>query len=618
MKIKQTVAFCLAFTMVFANVNNFVGAEKELNNVNSENAQNKNEPAKIKEKSEVIYGKLTGDGKFDSAHVVNHFDIEKEGLVDDYGNYSSLVNLTESIELEQKEGMISFYAPKGSYYYQGNTNKTELPWFFEVEYFLNDEKISIDKMAGETGKVTISIKTKQNKIVDSVFYNNYLLQISVSLNAQNFKNIISKDATIAEAGNNKMITFTVMPKKDGEFSITGDAKDFEMDGIQISAVPFSANFDIPSTEDMINDFSLLSDAVSKLNEGLLKISEGTAKLSSGSGELKKGSSEFKKGLSDLKTNSSKVVYGSNEIENALKKISSSLNVDNVNMDLSQFTQLTSALKDLSYGLNGVASGLNKLKSGFGDAYNGLNYTVGTISDESISMEQISSLFKDVTPEQQAMLNKLYASHVKSQEVKNTYNQVKPAFASISPTLENINVNVSTMAGALEQIANNLETSLNDMQNNNQIEQFQQLAYGLKELSDNYTSFNKGLNEYIKGVSTISDGYTKFDQGVVDYLNGVDEINKGLTELSNGTKELNANVEDLPEKAQQEIDSMLEDYSSSDFTVKSYTSEKNKNTTLVQFVLKTEPIKIKEEQKKEEIVIEDKKETFVDRFVALFK
>jgi len=618
MKMKKTIAFCLALTMVFANVNNFVGAEKELNNANSEKVQNKNEPAKIKEKSEVVYGKLTGNGGFSSAHVVNHFDIEKEGLVDDYGNYSSLVNLTESIELEQKEGMISFYAPKGSYYYQGNTSKTELPWFFEVEYFLNDEKISIDKIAGETGKVNISIKTKQNKAVDSVFYNNYLLQISVSLNAQNFKNIVSKDATIAEAGNNKMITFTVMPKKDGEFSIIGDAKDFEMDGIQISAVPFSANFDIPSTEDMINDFSLLSDAVSKLNEGLLKISEGTAKLSSGSPELKKGSSEFKKGLSDLKTNSSKVLYGSTEIDNALKYISSSLNVDNVNMDLSQFTQLTSGLKELSYGLNGVASGLNKLKSGFGDAYNGLNYTVGTISDESISMEQISSLFKDATPGQQAMLNKLYASHVKSQEVKNTYNQVKPAFASISPTLENINVNVSTMAGALEQIANNLEISLNDMQNNNQIEQLQQLAYGLKELSDNYTSFNNGLNEYIKGVSTISDGYTKFDKGVVDYLNGVDEINKGLTELSNGTKELNANVEDLPEKAQQEIDSMLEDYSSSDFTVKSYTSEKNKNTTLVQFVLKTEPIKIKEEPKKEEIIIEDEKETFVDRFIALFK
>lgn len=55
MKIKQTVAFCLAFTMVFANVNNFVGAEKELNNVNSENAQNKNEPAKIKKKKVKLY-----------------------------------------------------------------------------------------------------------------------------------------------------------------------------------------------------------------------------------------------------------------------------------------------------------------------------------------------------------------------------------------------------------------------------------------------------------------------------------------------------------------------------------------------------------------------------------
>lgn len=80
------------------------------------------------------------------------------------------------------------------------------------------------------------------------------------------------------------------------------------------------------------------------------------------------------------------------------------------------------------------------------------------------------------------------------------------------------------------------------------------------------------------------------------------------------KRLRQESQGIPDAVQAEIDELMATYDKSDFEPASFTSSKNTNVTLVQFVMTTDPIKVEEPAAEEEPVEE---ETLIDRFLALF-
>ncbi|MDF2544152.1 MAG: hypothetical protein K0S47_3870 [Herbinix sp.] len=280
--------------------------------------------ADIKSKNEVVYATLTAKGSINAVYVVNHFEINKGGSITDYGKYKSVLNLTESKPIVVDGDTVTLQADQENYYYQGNMETTDLPWIFDFSYNLDGVELSPQEIAGKTGKLDIHINIDKNENANATFFENYMLQVSLNLNADQCKNIEAPDATVAEAGNNKMLTFTVMPDRGADFQVTTDVNNFTMSGIQISAMPFSMNVDLQDTEDMIEDFNQLPDAIAKLNEGVGKLADGTQKLKNGANDLMNGSSEFKTGLSELKKNSGAITAASGQIKNALSTIASLL------------------------------------------------------------------------------------------------------------------------------------------------------------------------------------------------------------------------------------------------------------------------------------------------------
>ncbi len=49
--------------------------------------------------------------------------------------------------------------------------------------------------------------------------------------------------------------------------MTAQVTDFEMEGITLSALPFSMDMDLPDTDEKVDDFRSLADAISDLNDG---------------------------------------------------------------------------------------------------------------------------------------------------------------------------------------------------------------------------------------------------------------------------------------------------------------------------------------------------------------
>ncbi|WP_053216986.1 coiled-coil domain-containing protein [Virgibacillus senegalensis] len=586
----------------------FVSAEAGNSKPEEDTTQEKGE---VSSKDEVVYGKLSAAGERQELYVVNTLDVEKAGNIVDYGSYTNLKNLTNLAELEQKDGKVTVDAPEGKFYYQGNMDDQSLPWDISITYLLDGKEIAPEELAGKAGHVEIKLATSANEKVDPVFFENYLLQISLSLNMETYQNIKAPDGTLANAGKNKQVTFTVMPEKEEELIVEADVSSFELDGIDISAVPSSMSIDTPDVDEMTGEMDTLTDAISKVNDGVAELENGVAQLNDGAVELRDGSTAYKEGITSLDASSEELVNGSGSLKQALEEMSTSLANGSEDMRLGDLKQLEDGLFQMADGITQASDGLITLKENYAKAYSTLDEAMAAIPDYELSEDALKQLYSSgADPE---TLDKLKETYTAARTAKGTYSAVKEGFDAVGGTLEQVSGALAGMAGNLEEMANQLSSSRKDMDS---ADSFAQLQDGISQLASQYASFHSGLVEYTDGVHQLSSSYGEMDEGISGLADGIGETANGVSELHDGTAELQESTSDLPDQMKDEVNEMMDEYDKSDFEPVSFVSEKNEAVSSVQFVLKTESIKQEEPEETEEPVEEEK--GFWDRLKDLFK
>ena len=250
-------------------------------------------------KEEVVYATLGNDGASADVTVVNIFSVASAREIEDYGAYESVENLTNTNPISSDGKASRVRAEKGRFYYQGTLKSAPLPWDFALIYSLDYVPVAAEDLAGRSGRVGMRLTSKKNPAVDAVFYDNYMLQVSFTLDAAKCVNIEADGATVANAGGNKQLTFTVMPGKDADCSLSADVVDFEMDGVAINAVPMSISIDRPDTDSINSDIKDLQDAITELDDGVKDLRSGVRALRDGANELADGSEKFSDGLGKL-------------------------------------------------------------------------------------------------------------------------------------------------------------------------------------------------------------------------------------------------------------------------------------------------------------------------------
>ncbi|WNF38328.1 YhgE/Pip domain-containing protein [Bacillaceae bacterium IKA-2] len=568
-------------------------------------------PGEIDSKDEVVYATLSLSGERQEIYIVNILNVVKEGTIVDYGTYSNLKNLTDLSEIEQKEDTVELTATEGKFYYQGNKNDALLPWDFTISYLLDGKEINPEELAGKDGHVEIQIQTTANESVDSVFFENYLLQISLNLDPVIFNNIEASGAMIANAGKNKQVTFTVMPEQAGALSIEADVVDFELQGIDIAAVPQSMSIDAPDMDDLTGDMKSLTDAIKEISDGVGKLNNGVFELNDGVADLRNGSGQFKKGISDVDGASSELVAASVLIDDGLAMMSKSLSENSDEMDLSALIALPDGLSQLADGLYQTAAGLAKLNENYAVAYSSLNDAMMAIPDYEITKEEIEGLY--LSGANNDVVDQLVETYTAARTAKGTYSAVKEAFAAVEPTINQVNGAVTEIANTMESMATELASQLASM---NTADSIGALQKGLATLSSNYKEFHAGLVSYTNGVGQLSSSYKDVHAGIAGLSGGTGELAAGVDRLDDGTDTLYQSTKDLPEQMQEQVDQMIADYDKSDFEAVSFVSTENEKINSVQFVIKTDSIKKQEQEFIEE---QDKEQKgFLDLLMDLFK
>ncbi len=568
-------------------------------------------PTEVNSKTEVVYGVLNADGTVKNVYTVNRLELAGDGSFTDHGTYSALTNLTNTDALDIDGDTITGKGEAGDFYYQGNMESTDLPWIFDLSYTLDGSPIDAASLAGKSGALEIQLATKQNSDVNAVFYNNYMLQITFTLDMNLCRDIMAVQGAVSEAGSNKIITYTVFPGKDTSITLEAGVENFSMAGIDIAAVPYNANMETPDTSMLSESFAHLHEGISQLNDGVGEMVDGSKELSGGAADLQKGSASVKDGLAQLASNSVSILTGSTAIEAALQKISAALDEGlSQETNFSSIEKLSAGLSAIAGGLRQMGQGVDALKDVFSPAYDALDAAMEEIPAPTLSESEIAALYLQVDKEQQGILDTLVGTYTAAQTAKGTYTQIKAALDAVTETLESISTELSTIADSLDTI------SMGTADIPTMLSQVKELASGLSSLSDQYAAFHEGLKNYTDGVEDISQGYDDFDTGLSSAAEGISALQSGLQSLHQGTSKLNEKTAGMAGETENTINDMMAGYLGNDFEMESFTSDKNTNVSLVQFVLKTNGITREKEPKPE--APKEKTETLLDRFIALFK
>ncbi|NQS76800.1 MAG: YhgE/Pip domain-containing protein [Peptococcaceae bacterium] len=535
-----------------------------------------------RQKEEVVYGVLGGDGQVESIYVVNSFP---GGLITDFGDYSVVSNMTSAEKLTQRDDQVTINTTADRFYYQGTLATKALPWNITIGYELDGQEIAVDQLAGRSGPLAITMSIEQNDAVNPVFYENYMLQVSLTLDTDKCRDIAAPNATLASAGKDKVVTHTVLPGKGAQITVQANVRDFTMKGVEIVGMPFSLPIEMPDTGELTAGMTSLAGAVGALQDGVEKLSMGLAETDQGAHKLTGGAADFARGLAALSDNSREMLAGSAQIERALTSVGKALDEGKGDFARIDFTVLPGGSRQLAAGLDDIYATMQTLKNGYADAYAALDSAIGAIPYKDIDP---APLYAAVHGDEAltATLDQLVEYYGVAQRTKGTYGAVREGFAAVDGNMDTMCGTIGALAGPLGEMAEVMEQSLEMMDFMTQIGQFQK---GLSQLANNYGQFHAGLEQYMCSVEQLATGYDAVEGGIRSLAGGIGALNRGAEDLSAGASRLNEAVSNLPGKVQAEIDQLAGSYDKSDFAPVSFVSDKNTAVQAVQFVIKTAPI-----------------------------
>lgn len=560
-------------------------------------------------KEEVVYATLSPEGELKGIYIVNMLDVSVPGRIVDYGQYASATVLTGLSDISLYGNRALIEAPAGKLYYQGNMNEAALPWLIDVSYYLNGERVPPDELAGGSGELALNIAIKQNERAEPQYYQNYLLQVSLTLDAEKFAGIAAKNGAVSSAGASRMVTFTVMPEHDADLTVTADVTDFSIPGIDFAAVPYGGTgMDIPDTAELTDPLVELAGAIELLNGGALSLKDGISAAAGGAQGLKKGSALYQAGLNSLGESAAGLLSASEKINDALSAVNESLSAGD--FDLGGLEQLPFALNQYALGMREASGGLALLADAHASILAGLDSAMGNIPAQTITQEEIDALYERV-PDSET-LDKLVEAYRASNAAKIAYASIKEQLADVNSGISNLSTQTSLMARSLETAAQELSAGLEQINPS----ALNELAYALNTLHEQYAFFHGGLADFTGGVSELCGAYKEINTGIGSLSGGTDSLNQGAGELLEGTDKLYDNTRDIPGKIEEEIDKLIPDYGGEGFKPISFASPENGYIDAVQFVIKTEPV----EREKVETGAEEQPDdpiSFWQRLLALF-
>lgn len=260
-------------------------------------------------KDETVYAMLAPDGSVRRIEVVNRLS-GKPGTWIDPGAYTAVETLTAGIVPLLGDSRVTVVSTDGAdVYYQGTMDPAAvLPFRIEVGYTLDGKPVSAEQLSGADGAAVIRLSVRPDP-GSAVPAGQLVCQAAVTLDMRHAHDIRAEGATRMVAGRSCVLSFTLLPGREAEWTVSFTASAFRMDAITLTALPL----DPASTgtagmaggiAEMRDGAEELADAGETLAEGLAGLTDGLATLDQGIADAASGIRALADGIAALQAGGS--------------------------------------------------------------------------------------------------------------------------------------------------------------------------------------------------------------------------------------------------------------------------------------------------------------------------
>ncbi len=267
-------------------------------------------------KTEVIYGLLEANGSVKAVQVVN---VYTESTIVDYGDYSRVINLSTDDPITLQGDRLEGQTETLPLYVQGTLTSTVLPWTIAIHYFVDGTEVTPLQLAGKSGKLLMTVKVEPNPLANPTFASNMALQVGITLDQHHATDIVSVNATLAQAAASTQLTYTILPGKQLETAIEATITDFRMDAITLNGIRMAMSFEIDPSA-LTEQLGTLADAVSELDEGAGDLLNGIQALESGFTAYVSGLGQFEAGMAQLALSMAQLDSGALALSDGLNQL----------------------------------------------------------------------------------------------------------------------------------------------------------------------------------------------------------------------------------------------------------------------------------------------------------
>ena len=300
--------------------------------------------------------------------------------VTDHGSYTAVRNMTTTDPLEHSgDTVTATVAEDGKLYYEGTMDTaTALPWLVKLTYTLDGAEIAPEELGGKSGALTIRLQVSRNPDCTGDFFDQYALQVTMTLDTDRAQNIVADGATMANVGSNKQLSYILLPGSDSDVTVTADVTDFAMNAISLNGVKLRLNLDLDGA-DLTGMLDRLQSGSVQLDDGANALADGIAQVQAGLDTLNGKSKDVILLLKGSSANIDAMETYLNTVHDGVAQLhagSSTLNSQYGQFDAG-VRQLANALTGMLGNLSVLTDGVNQLASRYGQLDSGLNaYTDG--------------------------------------------------------------------------------------------------------------------------------------------------------------------------------------------------------------------------------------------------
>lgn len=540
-------------------------------------------------KDETVYAMLNSDGSVDQ-EIVSSWLHNDNGIRDikEVLDLNNVKNVKSDEKPEVSGKTYTWNSASNDVYYEGTSTKT-LPVQVKVSYKLDGKDISGKDLIGKSGKleIHISLKNTQSKTVNvngrqTRIHPFYMGAGVLDLSTDHFSNVKCENGKILSEGNNTMVAFVSVPglqdtlessgmevAKDlhiqDEFTITCDAKEFELGPIMFAMtpeVPVDKLKNINSMDDLTNGLDELTNASAQLLDGTSQLSQGTATFNGKMQELVNGVPTLTNGVSALKNGTQELVSGSSKLYSGLKDLNTGMN--QAKAGTAKLNKATDGLGTLVSGVDEIDTNMQALAKGLQDGSNELNasltdemlksltQSLGNVSALQTVFENDQKNVAQAATELEAALTSAdvdnaagklgeTAEYLKKKAFNNKNEVVDAEAAQALQSLQSADDYLSDYKKQATASAVNLKKQLTQLQTDSaNLKNLSDMASSAAKMLPKLSSLKASLNTASQGAQQLAQGTQQLSEkssSLLELKKGISTLDSSMTTAVGGSSEL---------------------------------------------------------------------------------